>query len=880
MNITSTLSEKVNEEETEFKKKTFKVNDLNTLVALASRVITPLSPISTFAARHPWENLESQSFDQVADWLKRTRDVDIYPNTSVILSAKKRGEIDEVCLEMGLKHWLDSHSYHIPQEVAEQFCRASLKLDELPSDLLTSPEIKKLAEPLRHGTIKGLEKETIKPLSFYLQQKNGENFEKTLDQHTIKWSKLYLDESQTGWKMPNREQGFYKTWRELIPFDPSLTKEQRKKFKDWPKEADRAVEFALSAMKIPLHEWQNYLEGHFLSLPGWAGMMLWRSYQSNSDSSLLIDYLAVRLSMEWLFVTPYLPLPHRNFKKKSSIIPLIAAWFFWGNRTYETWTKLSVAEQKNYVTFAYDFNEQVRKKLWLEAWEQTYSDKLKKNIQLNTRRNEQRNPILAQFAFCIDTRSEPFRRHLEKEGPFETIGIAGFFGLPIATSELGSNHTHSSLPVMQKPKHKIIESSNPNDMTQFQQRKHVVDSVGHTFKIMKQNVLASLVLPEITGPWLSLKMIARSFLPRGAGHVIRRCLNHWLQKPETQLQLHDQRERDNEIPLGFSEEEQVEYVYQTLKMMGLTKNFSPLIVICGHGSQSTNNPYSAALQCGACGGAAGGFNARVLATLCNLPNIRKHLSAEGIHISEETVFVAAEHKTTVDELHWLYVPELSKSAQEAFQQIETVLPKVSHETSKERLSQIPNIKSRFNNPNAEAHRYAEDWSEIRPEWGLARNAAFIIGHRELTQNQDFEGRVFLHNYNWQQDKDSEILENIVAGPGTVAQWINLQYYASTVAPHYYGSGNKATQTVTAGLGVMQGTASDLLTGLPWQSVMESDDEVYHSPIRLLIVIQAPNDYIEKLLDRDDAFHQKVQNGWVRLASIDPKGKWKDWSIQD
>ena len=853
--------------------------DIDYLVKSASKVIAPLGPINTFAARNPWVGLEGQPFEQVARRLKDTCDVDIYPNDSIFQSAWKRGEINQDFLEKELQNWLDSQYLELPREVAERFCRAALMLDKPTSEQqLTIPGLKSMAKKLSRFNSQIIEKHSVQTYSQRLEQLGGEKMAHDLNRHVIKWCKLFLDESQAVWSMPNREEGFYHAWRGLVQHDPALSHTIRKQLNDLPEESDDALMEALLALEIPYSEIQDYLKAHLLALPGWAGMMLWRSQQSTQENSLLTDYLAVRIYMEWALIKPHLPLTEQRTEDKGLLESLIVAWAQWGNLPINAWSQLSSAERKARLTLAYRFDKILRNQLWLEAWEKTYEDQLMKMITLkqhSTAENEK--PALAQFVFCIDVRSEPFRRKLEKAGPFETFGTAGFFGLPIETNELGSKHSHNSLPVMFNPQFKVKETLPEFELNQYQQRQQAANSLSCTFKTMKHNLLSSMVLPEISGPWLSMQTLARSFVPRRAGLVFHKLRETWLHKPSTELSLDHVLTSEMELPLGFSEDEKVHYVRQALKMMGLTDHFAPLVVICGHGSHSTNNPYASALDCGACGGASSGFNARILAALCNLPMVRQTLATEGISIPKETVFAAAEHITTLDELHWLYVPELSDAAQESFNRIQAALPKVSEEANAERIVQLPNLGSHHKNPKAEAQRIAEDWSEVRPEWGLARNAAFIIGDRTLTQECNLGGRVFLNNYNWKKDKNGALLANIISGPATVAQWINLQYYASTVAPHYYGSGNKTTQTVTAGLGVMQGNASDLLSGLPWQSVMQSDQEAYHDPLRLLVVIQAPREYVKRLLENDHAFHQKVQNGWIRLASIDPEGNWESWS---
>ena len=163
---------------------------------------------------------------------------------------------------------------------------------------------------------------------------------------------------------------------------------------------------------------------------------------------------------------------------------------------------------------------------------------------------------------------------------------------------------------------------------------------------------------------------------------------------------------------------------------------------------------------------------------------------------------------------------------------------------------------------------ANDWAQVRPEWGLANNAAFIVAPRTRSQHLNLAGRVFLHDYDHTQDTTLGVLELIMTAPMVVTNWINMQYYASVVDNVKYGSGNKVLHNVVGGrLGVFEGNGGDLRIGLPMQSLHDGSNW-QHTPLRLSVFIEAPTEAIDSIIASQAVVRQLVHNQWLHLFQID------------
>jgi uncharacterized protein YbcC (UPF0753/DUF2309 family) len=622
------------------------------------------------------------------------------------------------------------------------------------------------------------------------------------------------------------------------------------------------------------------LREHLGRLPGWAGYARWNDEWASPDDHRpplrLVDLLAAQVAATAAAAHGAAARQPPQLQDEEAENEELL-----GHRAAAVLSALGSNSDDPFLTSAVRAVLQqvppaVRKSMWLEAQEGNFRDRL---LGLMTRLDP--GPVTerpdVQAAFCIDARSEGLRRHLEACGPYDTLGFAGFFGVPVRWRPLGSTETEPRCPVLLTPEHEVAEQPLVPDGASGYLTAQRAGGAGHeAFHAAKGSLVGPFALAEAAGYLLGPAAAARTLAP-GLVRRLRGLTTRRVAPPQTRPAV----EAENDAGSGLALEERISFAKSIIRTIGLTR-FARLIVFCGHGSHNVNNPHGSSYDCGACGGAPGGPSARVAVTILNDPGVRAGLEEQDLVVPDDTLFVAAQHDTVSDVVTVLdreAVPETHEELVTAFERDVAV---AGERLARERAGRLPG------NPQKVRVR-GHDWAQVRPEWGLAANAAFVVGPRSITAGLDLASRVFLHAYDAEGDDDGSALETIMTAPLVVGQWISAQYYFSAVDPDQFGAGDKTLHNPVGGIGVVLGEGGDLQVGLPAQAVGVGDRRM-HEPLRLLAVIQAPIDRTEAIIQRNQVLRELIGGKWITVAGRShgddhwsirsPGGEWTTWRPAD
>ncbi|MBB6228864.1 hypothetical protein FHS79_003057 [Polymorphobacter multimanifer] len=635
------------------------------------------------------------------------------------------------------------------------------------------------------------------------------------------WAAGWFDEGQALWAAP-RGTSAYAAWRSAATHD--LTPEIlglagfAAKVAAAPETAEEALALIVARLDLAPAAMASCFHRALSALGGWAHAARHRQWQANlagGDDAAIADFLTIRMMWEYALLDHYRP------------------------QIGTAWQAAVVAHATPLVPTEAQCVDAIVQEAAEHAAQRAIAAVLAEEIAVAPAL-----PPKLQMAFCIDVRSEVFRRALETVDPhIRTLGFAGFFGLTASHQRLGSDVAEHRLPVLLNPGLTTRAGGTadlPADMA-----KRLETRVTRAWARFKLAAVSSFAFVEAAGPTYGFKLIRDALALGKTGDC-----DEPAPRPDPALDL----------AIRASSAESI------LRAMSLTEGFAPLVVLAGHGANVVNNPHASGLHCGACGGYSGEVNARLLAGLLNDEEVRMCLREKGIMIPYSTMFLGALHDTTTDAVHLFDSDLVSPAHRKDVIRLRSWLEAATVLARTERAARLP----RADNQQAITRR-SRDWAETRPEWGLAGCKAFIAAPRARTQGRNLGGRAFLHDYNWQKDEGFGVLELIMTAPVVVASWISLQYYGSSVAPEVFGGGNKLLHNVVGGFGVVEGNGGTLRTGLPWQSVHDGASLV-HEPLRLTVCIEAPREAMTAVLERHPGIAALFDNRWLHLFALDDAGR--------
>ncbi|MRG70791.1 DUF2309 family protein [Alphaproteobacteria bacterium HT1-32] len=768
-------------------------HDLKNAIDAAGRMIPPSWPLDTSVAVNPFFGQGTDSLANVAARLGRISDVSVVMPRDWYQNKIASGEIVDADLQDALE--------------------ASLHKDK-PSGVL---ELKTAAES---STNKSPALPTITSLA---TRQSDIDWCAFMEDRLGLWAGGYFDQGQALWAA-SRRSGAWKSWCAWATHDLSPQIQGLRNFPGYvdllPETPVDAIAGITDRLGIPESAFASYFHQLLLSLGGWAQYArheLWKAELAGRTDNTLTELLAIRLCWEEALYLQYEE-------------------------------QIAVQWQETVKQHAEPLKpspDQIIDEILQEAAERASQRNLSGMLSSELPSTTTAPPPQLQAAFCIDVRSEVYRRALESVDPsVQTLGFAGFFGLFTRHRRFGSDIEENRFPVLLNSTLTSCsgKADDPSEKSHRYQARS--DRAWGRFKLA---AVSSFAFVEAMGPAYLFKLL-------------RDALG--LQSMQGACDPAPRFEPDLDIRTRIDAAETI------LRAMSLTAGFGKVVLIAGHGGNVVNNPFASGLHCGACGGYAGDVNARLLALILNDPDVRSGLTKRKIEIPDDTLFVGALHDTTTDRVTLFDQDGDYGSHADILKKTRDWLDKAGIIAREERKLRLPGAGS-----EKDVLARAHNWAEVRPEWGLAGCQAFIAAPRLRTSAHKLDGRAFLHNYDWKNDAANKfgVLELIMTAPVVVASWISLQYYGSTVAPDVFGSGNKLLHNVVGGIGVLEGNGGKMRAGLPWQSVHDGNSFA-HQPLRLSVCIEAPVEAMTAILQRHDSVRALFDNRWLHLFALDDTGR--------
>ena len=768
-------------------------------VALAGQRVPPLWPLATSVAVNPFLGETGSTLAATSAHLARMTGADALMPASWYKAQWENGRLTDADIE------------------------AALKACPHPQKPESAAALKTALDALQDGSVVP----QLPTIACLAAKKTGTDWPAIVEDVFGRWAASWFDAGQALWSI-DPAQGAWASWRSWAMHDLSPEIHGLKGFAAFVAQSPVTPSVAIArfaeTLKLPDDACETYFTRLLFSLGGWAQharYRLWEAELRGTSDETLSELLAIRLAFE------------------AALLPLAG-----GPNTAGWHDTLEACSQPMHPSADLVIREIMQEAIE-RAGQRTLAAKL--GAPASGKAETNKRPSV-QAAFCIDVRSEVFRRALEKtDQTIATMGFAGFFGIASGHKSFASDTDEKRLPVLLNPGVFTCEPVTGENAEATEKNARYRHRARRAFGRFRLAAVSSFAFVEAMGPAYALRLV------KGA------------------LGLAGDRTKAAPKPAfatGMSLETRIATAAKILNAMGLTDNFAPIVLLAGHGATATNNPQESALHCGACGGHAGDVNARLLASLLNDASVRSGLKAEGIIIPEDTLFLAGLHNTTTDKVTLFSGDAPSPAHTKAIADLETALETAGKLCRSERIARLPGAA----NESAIMAR-AKDWAETRPEWALAGCQAFIAAPRTFTAGSDLGGSTFLHDYDWKADAKNGygVLELILTAPVVVASWISLQYYGSTVAPDVFGAGNKLLHNVTGGIGVVEGNGGNLRGGLSWQSVHDGE-KLIHDPLRLTVYCAAPEEAILPILERNPSVRALFDNRWLHLITLDDQGQ--------